>query len=54
MEKHVNKVIANGETLIDLTQDTVTAEMMLEGATAHGADGSQISGAIPNGEEIDF
>lgn len=52
--KYVNKVVVNGETLIDISEDTVTAAVLLEGTTAHGADGMPISGAIPNGEEIDF
>lgn len=39
-----NKVEYNGNTLIDLTGDTVTAEALLSGYTAHGADGSQITG----------
>ena len=41
----VNKVeLANGEVLIDLTGDTVTEDNLLEGFTAHAADGSQITG----------
>lgn len=42
----VNKVILGNETLIDLTSDTVTAENLLEGATAHDASGSVITGKI--------
>lgn len=38
----INKVIYGGETLIDLTGDTVTADKILSGFTAHdkgwGAD----------------
>lgn len=41
----VNKVEINGETKLDLTQDTVTPETLLPGATAHSADGNAISGA---------
>ena len=40
----VNKVEAFGETLIDLTSDTVTPETLAEGATAHTASGEQITG----------
>lgn len=42
----VNKVEVNGETKLDLTQDTVTPENLLSGATAHNAAGKQISGAV--------
>lgn len=52
--KYVNKVIANGNTLIDLTEDTVMPAFMLADTTAHGADGAPITGTIPNGEEMEF
>lgn len=42
----VNKVEVNGETKLDLTQDTVTPENLLSGATAHNSAGEQISGAV--------
>ena len=42
----VNKVEINGEVKLDLTQDTVTPENLLSGATAHNAAGEQISGAV--------
>lgn len=42
----VNKVEVNGETKLDLTQDTVTPENLLSGATAHNAAGERISGAV--------
>ncbi|MBR5574381.1 MAG: hypothetical protein IKW35_07805 [Paludibacteraceae bacterium] len=41
----ISKVIYGGQTLIDLTADTVTADKVLEGYTAHGADGEKITGA---------
>lgn len=41
----ISKVIFGGETLIDLTSDTVTKDKLLKGFTAHGADGEQITGA---------
>ena len=41
----ISKVIYGGETLIDLTADTVTADKLLKGAKAHGADGEVINGA---------
>lgn len=40
----ISKVIYGGNTLIDLTSDTVTAEKMLKGYTAHGANGEVITG----------
>ena len=40
----VSKVILNGVTLIDLTQDSVTAATLSLGETATGADGVQITG----------
>ena len=40
----VNKVEINGETKLDLTQDTVTPESLLFGVTAHNAAGERISG----------
>lgn len=41
-----NKVVYNGNTLIDLTGDTVTANTLLSGATAHDRSGTQISGNV--------
>lgn len=40
-----SKVIFGGEVLIDLTADTVTANTLLKGSTAHGANGEVINGA---------
>lgn len=40
-----SKIIFGGEVLIDLTADTVTADKLLEGFTAHGKDGEPIAGA---------
>jgi len=40
----ISKVIYAGETLIDLTGDTVTKEKVLKGITVHGADGELITG----------
>ncbi len=36
----------NGETILDLTADTVTASDLVEGVTAHDASGSQIIGTL--------
>jgi hypothetical protein len=40
----ISKVVYGGETLIDLTADSVTKEKILKGYTAHGADGEPIAG----------
>ena len=40
----ISKVIYGGETLIDLTADTVKADKVLKGYTTHGADGEKITG----------
>ena len=41
---YVSKVIYGNQTLIDLTSDTVVAGKLLNGYTAHGADGAPITG----------
>lgn len=50
----VNKVEINGETKLDLTQDTVTPENLLSGATAHNAAGERIVGAATAGGITNF
>ena len=45
----INKVVYSGNTLIDLTQDTVTPETLAEGATAHNASGERIVGTMSGG-----
>lgn len=40
----ISKVIYGGNTLIDLTADTITADKLLTGYKAHGADGEAIIG----------
>lgn len=46
----VSKVqLANGEVLVDLTNDSVTEETLAEGATAHNASGEQIVGTMKAG-----
>lgn len=37
-------VLGNGEVLMDLTADTVKADKLLKGYTAHGADGNPVTG----------
>lgn len=47
MAMGVNKVIYGTTVLVDLTEDTVTPETLVEGATAHGKDGGAIIGTNP-------
>ena len=42
----VNKVVYDGETLVDLTGDTVTPDSLAEGETAHAANGAKITGTL--------
>lgn len=42
----VNKVVYGGSTLIDLTTDTVTADTLLNGATAHNRSGVSVTGTV--------
>lgn len=41
-----NHVIANGKTLIDLRNDTVTADNMLNGTKAHDKAGNLVTGNV--------
>ena len=43
----INQVVFDGNTLIDLTNDTVTPQTLASGTTAHAADGSVITGVAP-------
>ena len=42
----ISRVDYGNNTLIDLTQDTITAEQLRVGYTAHGADGEEITGTL--------
>lgn len=42
--QHINKVIYGGNVLIDLTNDTVVANKLLTGYTAHDKTGAPITG----------
>lgn len=41
-----NKITYFGETLVDLTDATVTPDTLLEGTTAYGASGARITGTL--------
>lgn len=42
--QYVNKVVYGGETLIDLTADTITVSDLASGVTAHDKSGAPITG----------
>lgn len=51
----ISKVVYGGTTLVDLTADSVTAETLAQGATAHDAAGNLIeglAGATVEGEAL--
>lgn len=45
-DNNISKVVYDGETLIDLTEDTVTAGALQSGSTAHDASGNRIIGTM--------
>lgn len=45
----INKIVYNGGTLIDLTGDTVTADKLAQGYTAHDKSGEVIIGTATGG-----
>ena len=45
----VNKVVYGTTVLVDLTEDTVTPDKLLKGATAHDASGEPITGTLEPG-----
>ena len=47
----VNKVVVNGEAIIDLSADTVTANKLAAGYTAHNKSGAVITGTMAGGGE---
>ena len=47
----INKVQYGNTTLIDLTNDTVTADKLIQGYTAHDRSGVIITGTAPEGGE---
>lgn len=46
MAKTVNQVVVNGETILDLTNDTVTANDLAKGVTAHDSSGALVNGNL--------
>lgn len=50
----INKVVYDGNTLIDLTSDTITVSDVVSGVTFHLRDGSVASGTITDGDAMSF
>lgn len=50
----INKVQYGNTTLIDLTGDTVTADKLLQGYTAHDRSGALINGTIGDGNNLEY
>ena len=48
----INKVVYGDQTLVDLTEDTVTAETLLAGETAHARSGVPVTGTAKQGHVI--
>lgn len=48
----INKVIYGNDTLVDLTQDTVSADNLLSGETAHDRSGALIQGTVTVPDEL--
>lgn len=44
--QHVNRVAVNGQTVLDLSSDTVYPGMLAKGITAHDKSGAQITGTL--------
>lgn len=53
MAKYNNKVVISGGTIIDLTKDSVTADKLLTGYTAHDKSGAPVSGSMADNGAID-
>ena len=52
---YVNKVqLADGTSLIDISSDTVTADKLMQGYTAHDRTGAVISGTIVDGDNLAY
>lgn len=47
--KNANKVVINGEVVLDLTGDSVTADKLAKGYTAHDKSGAVITGTMDAG-----
>lgn len=50
--QYVNKLVVNGVTKLDLSGDTITADKLATGYTAHDASGKPITGTATSGSVI--
>jgi hypothetical protein len=50
----ISKIILNGVTQMDVTQDTVASSNLLSGYTATKNDGTKINGSIINGNNLEY
>lgn len=50
----INKILYGNEVLIDLTSDTVQADKLLQGYTAHDNSGTVIFGSVQNGDNLGY
>lgn len=50
----VNKVVVNGEAIIDLSADTVTANKLAKGYTAHDKSGAVITGTMDADDVVKY
>lgn len=49
----INKVVYDGNVLVDLTDSTVTSDKMLEGVTTYDAKGNRITGSLKRVQAFD-
>lgn len=52
--QYINKVVYGDQTLIDLSNDTITADILVSGYTAHNATGASITGTLPSKTGLDI
>lgn len=50
----INKIVYDGNTLLDLTSDTVTVGDVVSGITFHLRDGSTATGTLANGNNMEY
>ena len=50
----ISKIILNGVTQMDVTQDTVASSNLLYGYTATKNDGTKVTGTITDGDNLGY
>lgn len=50
----INKIQYGNTVLLDLTSDTVTADKLMQGYTAHDRTGATITGLIVDGDNLEY